>query len=121
MGRRHGRCVREFDLPSPLSVGPAHPAPLDVPRGLESAEEPPYLVPADMLAWPTFLLEQIGQGACANLPSGRFGEEPCCKPARIELRAHVGDQSTRDGLPASRSFLDAKYGMLRRRFAANAF
>ena len=60
------------------------------------------------VSWSPFLLEQIGQGACANLPSGRFGQEPCRKPARIELQAHIGDQSARDGLPASRSFLDAK-------------
>ncbi len=34
---------------------------------------------------------------------------------RIELQAHIGDQSAPDGLPASRSFFDAKYVMLRRR------
>src|SRR5277367_551883 len=89
MGRRRERRVREFDLPSPLSVGLAHPAPRDIARGLELPEEPPHLVPADMLAWSTFRLEQIGQGACTNLPSGRFGQEPCRKPARIELQAHV--------------------------------
>jgi hypothetical protein len=44
-----------------------------------------------MLAWSTFLLEQIEQGACANLPSGRFGQESYRKPARIELQAHIGD------------------------------
>src|ERR1700679_146047 len=121
MGRRLGRRVREFDLPSPLSVGLAHPAPRDVARGLELAEEPPHLVPADMLAWSTFLLEQIGQSASANLPSGRFGHEPCREPARVELEVHIGDQSARDGLPVSCSFLDAKYGVLRRRFGVNAF
>jgi hypothetical protein len=38
-----------------------------------------------MLAWSTFLLEQIGQGACANLPSGRFGQEPYREPARVVI------------------------------------
>jgi hypothetical protein len=52
---------------------------------------------------------------------GRFGPEPCREPARIELQARIGDQSARDGLPASCSFLDAKHGMPRRRFAFNAF
>ena len=108
MSRCRRRRVREFDLPSPLSVGLAHPAPREIARGLELPEEPPYLVSADMLARPALLLEQIGQGACANLPSERFGQEACRKPARIELQAHIGDYSARDGLPASRSFLDAK-------------